>query len=128
MVNRIVGVIIALVVVLSVFFAVWGFIFRPRGLSPWSLIKKILGLVLLPFKLILRLFGIGAGNDDDDELDVDPPVHSTNTEIVRHEIGECPPCNVKCPDPPMAPDMKPLEMEISYLKNMVKFVGSMARR
>ena len=130
---------ILLIAVIVIFAVVWLLFFRKK-FTLWELIKKILGLILLPFKLILKLFGMGGGDpaprielpsiqlpSGPTSFDL-PSIQSTKTEIVRHEIGECPPCNVTCPDAPAGEDCKPLEMEIRYLKRMVKFVGSMAKR
>ena len=91
----------------------------------------------MPFKLILNLFGLGgvetsstaaAPAPTEPKQYEMPSIQSTQTEIVRHEIQECPPCNVTCPEAPPAQDCKPLELEIQYLKNMVRFVGAMAKR
>jgi hypothetical protein len=130
------GFAILLIAILAVFAIIW-FIFFRQKFTLWELFKKILNLALLPFKLILKLFGIGGGETPAEPAAPTPSepttyempsIQSTQTEIVRHEIQECPPCNVTCPEPPVARDCKPFEMEIRYLKNMVRFVGAMAKR
>ena len=126
---------VAFVVVVAI---IWAIFFRKK-FTLLKLFMQILGLVLLPFKLILKLFGLGGTAETGISIDVPslpsdpltfdlPSIQSTQTEVVRHEIQECPPCNVKCPDAPAAQDCRALEMEITYLKDMVKFVGSMAKR
>ena len=118
---------IVLIALLVIFAVVWLLFFRKK-FTLWELFLKIIGLALLPFKLILNLFGLERGKTPAETPAPGPAVDITQTEIVRHEIAECPPCNVKCPDPPAGQDCGPLEMEISYLKSMVRFVGSMAKR
>jgi hypothetical protein len=111
-----VAAIIALVVV------VWAIFFRKiMGLG--ELFKKIFEIVLIPFKLILQIFGVGVKSPAAAAAAPPPQI-----DIVQHQIGTCPPCDVKCPEIPKAQDCKPLELEISYLKKMVKFIGTMAKR
>jgi hypothetical protein len=94
---------------------------------------KTLGkVVLFPFQVIWRVFGVSPGQS--------PPTSGTNcpvipdqkenppVQVIEHEVSVCPPCELKCPDPQKCPDTKPLELEIDYLKNMLKFVGSICRR
>ncbi len=116
--NLIVGVVVLIIIVLIVL----GIIFRNN-----SLVSKLLSLIMLPFKLVLKLFGIGPKIPD---IPIAVPIAMpvTTTQVIKHEIAECPPCNVQCPPAPIPISSKPLEMEIAYLKNMVKFVGSMAKR
>ena len=119
--KPIVGGVVALVAIFVLFIIAWAIFFRKK--------YGLLELLLLPFKLLLRVFGLGA------ELpkpaislpQVIPPP-SQVVDVIKHEIGTCPPCDVKCPDIPKAEDCKPLELEIGYLKKMVKFIGSMAKR
>lgn len=118
--NLIVGVVVLIIIILIVLLI----IFRKN-----PLISKILNLLLLPFKLILKIFGIG-GAKPSAEIPSLPPIANTTTttEVIKHEIGTCPPCNVQCPPTPSPTDTKPLEMELKYLKDMVKFTGAMAKR
>ncbi len=96
-----------------------------------GLLRKILDVVLIPFKLFLRLF-----TGTTSLVPLDSPSQSTpgggattHTTITKNEIGQCPPCNVKCPDvPDVDANTKPLELEIKYLKNMLKFVGTISKR
>jgi hypothetical protein len=58
-----------------------------------------------------------------------PPVPTTHTEVIKHEVAECPPCTNECVCPTCEEtDIRPYELEIKYLKNMVKMTGSIARR
>ena len=118
--NLIVGIVVIIIIILIVLMI----IFRNN-----SFIKKLIELILLPFKLILKIFGIGSSSKPSlPPLSVGSSGSSTTTEIIKHEIGTCPPCNVECPQPPKPTDTKPLELEIKYLKDMIKFTGSMAKR
>lgn len=128
------GLAVLLIAFIVVMGLVWVIFFR-RKFTLWELLKKVLNLALLPFRLILKLFGLGKGEEEPAAPTSEPTVvhdmpsiQSTHTEVVRHEIQECPPCNVTCPEPPAGQDCSPLELEIRYLKNMVRFVGSMAKR
>lgn len=118
----IVGVVLVVVVVV-----VWLIFFRGK-MNLGDMVKKLIDVLLTPFKLILRIFGIGVGAKTPPiaapPMETPPPT----IDIVKHEIGTCPPCDVKCPDVPPAADCKPLELEVKYLKDMIRFVGSMAKR
>jgi hypothetical protein len=102
----------------------------PFGTFLGGMFKQLWNLVLLPFRLILQIFGIGpeSAPAPAPPTTQEPTIHSTETTVIKHELAECPPCDVKCPDPPKMPDTRPLEMEIDYLKNMVRFIGSIAQR
>lgn len=145
--RLILGIVLLAVIIILLITVIWLIFFRD-AYSLFALLKMILDLALLPFKLILQLFGWGQTTITiQGEQQAPPPsqqeqqqpapsqgqqqpptVHTTQTEIIKHELGECPPCNVTCPEPQPCPDAKPLEMEIGYLKNMIKFVGAMAKR
>lgn len=128
---------VIIVALLLVSFLMWGIFFRKKY-TLLELFRKLLEFALLPFKLILKLFGIGKNTTTPSPSSPEPTPAPTipepsvpvvqHTEVIKHEIETCPPCNVECPPAPAAKDCKPLEMEIGYLKNMVKFVGSMAMR
>jgi hypothetical protein len=91
-----------------------------------DIVKKILNIALLPFRLFLRLFTVPSIPTDDSSK---PATNTTNTTITKNVIGQCPPCNVTCPDTPSESALtKPLELEITYLKNMLKFVGTISKR
>jgi len=134
------GLAIFLIAIVVIYAIVW-FLFFRKDFTLWELFKKIVSLALTPFRLILKLFGLGGGETpaaapapapgpapSEPQQYQMPSIQSTQTEIVRHEIQQCPPCNVTCPEALPAQDCKPLELEIHYLKNMVRFVGAMAKR
>jgi hypothetical protein len=132
---------IVFVVLIVSFFLVWLIFFR-KNASLTEFIKKLFDLILLPFKLLLKLFGVEIGKkgveppvgakEEPPEKGVEPPVGAKEEppeiKVVHDKQTTCPPCEVKCPDAPAPTDCKPFELEIKYLKDMVKFVGAMAKR
>jgi len=115
--KPIVGIVVALTAVAVLFIVAWVIFFRKK--------YTLLELLLLPFKLLLRIFGIGVAPPN---LVPVPIASPPQVDVNQHLLGTCPPCDVKCPDIPKPEDCKPLELEISYLKKMVKFIGAMAKR
>lgn len=91
-----------------------------------SFVRKLISILMAPINFILRLFGIKIGVQ---KVPLTGSIlnDSTETTIIQHEIAQCPPCNVNCPEPPVC-DNRPLELEIRYLKNMLKFVGAISKR
>jgi hypothetical protein len=113
------------------------FVFRQS-----AFVRKLVSFLMIPINFILGLFGVKVGVDKVPFSPIDPlsivtdPLKaisglagndSTETTIVKHEIAQCPPCSLTCPETPQC-DNGPLELEIRYLKNMLKFVGSISRR
>lgn len=67
---------------------------------------------------------------DNAPADVNSSVPSEPSEpvvVTQRVIPECPPCNVTCPPCPEC-DTGPLKDEIGYLKDMARFLGTIARR
>ena len=143
------GVLSLLLIVLVISFvislAVWLIWYRPLGVSLGEfiviVIKSIIDIILWPFKFILQVLGIWSsdvvnvideGGDIIAELEAQIPIPSvptTHTEVIKHEMSECPPCTNECVCPDCEEtDIRPYELEIKYLKNMVKMTGSIARR
>lgn len=121
--------IIILIMGLVVGLIIWGIWYNPKGISFGEFIilfmKSIIDLILWPIKF---LFGIGEIVTDIDVSET-PIIPTTHTEIIKHEITDCPPCTNECVCPTCKEtDTRPYELEIKYLKNMVKLVGSIARR
>ena len=123
----VVPVILAGLVVLGVI--IWAIFLRKR-MTFGEAIRRFFSLLFAPIRWFLGLFGGGITVDSGPAApDVTPsPSSSGSVEVVRHEVGGCPPCELECPDPLPPTDTKPYEMEIRYLKDMVKFVGSIAKR
>ena len=136
---------IVLVISLVAALAIWLIWYRPLGIGLGEfmvlVIKSIFDIILWPFKFILQVLGIWTvevvdvideGGDIIAELEDKipiPPVSTTHTEVVKHEMSECPPCTNECVCPTCEEtDIRPYELEIKYLKNMVKMTGSIARR
>ncbi len=124
MVNPKIIIGIVSVVIVAVFVVIWYFFLRGNT-TIGNLISKLINLILTPFRLILGLFGIGVAPAKPAGPDV---LVSPDVNVTTHELGTCPPCDVKCAECPLPTDCKPYELEIKYLKDMVKFVGSMAQR
>lgn len=124
--SAVVVIVAVACVALVVITTVWAIMFQVDLLS---LLQKILDIALLPFKLFIRLFtgSSSAGSTGPSPLLPAKP-QPTVTTITKNEIGQCPPCDVKCPDVPVDNKSGPLELEIRYLKAMLKFVGSIAKR
>lgn len=128
---------IILIVSLVISLIIWLIYYNPRGVSFGEFIvltlKTIINIVLWPFKFILQVLGIWTDEvveiiEDDIKLP-EPPIPTTHTEVIKHEIAECPPCTNECVCPECEEtDIRPYELEIKYLKNMVKMTGSIARR
>lgn len=122
---RPVAVVIAIIVALLLIgFMVWLLFYR-KTITFGELITKIINWLLTPFRLLLKVFGYG-GKTSAPVTPITPGL--PDVDIIKHELGTCPPCELKCPDPLPQVDCKPLELEISYLKKMVKFTGAMAKR
>lgn len=131
-----------IVLILSIIISliIWLIWYRPTGISLGGfivlVIKSIIDILLWPFKFILQVLGIWTVEVVTDVIDEDieiklptPPVPTTHTEVIKHEITDCPPCNNECNCPKCEEtDIRPYELEIKYLKNMVKMTGSIARR
>lgn len=138
--------IILIVVVLVLGFIAWIVWYRDTDISLGEYYADtfgwITGILLWPFKFLLGLFGfIGEEASAITPLDLDDiklPIPlpslakpSVSTKIVRHDVSECPPCEVDVKCPPCddgSGRIEPLELEIKYLKDMVKFSGSIAKR
>lgn len=130
---------IILIVSICISLVVWLVYYNPRGVSFGQFIvltiKAIINILLWPFKFILQVLGIWTvevaeiiDEDIDFKLPI-PPIPTTHTEVIKHEVSECPPCTNECVCPTCEEtDVRPYELEIKYLKNMVKMTGSVARR
>lgn len=119
-------VVVTAAVVLSVASVFLAFVFNMDLLS---LFRKIFDIVLLPLKLFLRLFtGGAASGTTPTPVPFEPQPATTHTTITKNEVSQCPPCEVKCPDVPTDNKSGALELEIRYLKNMLKFTGAIAKR
>lgn len=128
-------------IILIIFFfittMIWFFWYRSENISYGhflsNMLSKILSIALWPIKFLFSLLGL-TSNDETivpglPQLKLPEP--SKAVTITKHEIGTCPPCEVDVQCPPCndhSADIKPLELEIKYLKDMVKFVGSIAKR
>lgn len=117
-------VLVVVCVVVMIASVVLAFVFDTDLLG---LIRKIFDVVLLPLKLFLRLF-TGDAKATPGEIPFEPQPATTHTTITKNEISQCPPCDVKCPDVPVDTKSGALELEIRYLKNMLKFTGAIAKR
>ena len=100
------------------------------NLSLSTIIQSLGKVLLFPFQVIWKVFGGESSSPTSSDKTCPPVVSGSNqpVQVVEHEVSICPPCELTCPDPPKCPDTKPLEMEIGYLKNMLKFVGAICRR
>jgi len=132
-------ILLVLAIVLSL--VIWLMWYRPTGITLGQffvlVIRSIIEILLWPFKFILQVLGIWTVEVVEiieDEVDVlpeiiGPPKPTTHTEVIKHEVSECPPCTNECNCPTCEEtDIRPYELEIKYLKNMVKMTGSIARR
>lgn len=123
---------ITLTIVLLFAFVVWIVWYRPYDVSFGAylllILQSIISIILWPIKVILSALGLWR----EGSVTVPPllpPSNVTTTQIVKHEISECPPCNCTCECPECKElDTKPYEAEIKYLKDMVRLIGSIARR
>jgi len=96
-------------------------------ISPGPTLPDLDDLALPP----LHPFEAGGGLDisEGGKVVIPEGVHSTQTEVTKHVITDCPPCNNECNCPQQKEcDHRPYELEIKYLKDMVRFVGSVAMR
>lgn len=132
-------IILILLLVLSL--VIWLVWYNPRGVSLGEFIllvlRMIFDIILWPFKFILQALGIWTvdvvdaieeGGDVVAEIEK-AVVPTVQTEVIKHQIAECPPCTNECVCPKCEEtDIRPYELEIKYLKNMVKMTGSIARR
>lgn len=132
---------IILVVLLFVALIVWIVWYRPSGIGfgefLGSILSQILRVLLWPIRFLLGLFGFYDEEGPLPGVNL-PPVPlppalkpTSSTTITKHEIATCPPCEVDVQCPPcedVSSEIKPLELEIQYLKDMVRFVGSIAKR
>lgn len=129
-----------LIILLALIFAliIWLVWYRPLGVSLGGFlvltIKGIVNILLWPIRFILQVLGLWPGPPEPEIIVdfpgiIEPPQPTTHTEIIKHEITECPPCTNECVCPTCEEtDIRPYETEISYLKNMIKMTGSIARR
>ena len=146
--KLLIGVAITIAVVLLV----WLLFYRPYdiGLGEFILLllTTVVNLILWPIKFVLQLLGIMSSSSTsspsssaatggpklDNPLNalaplITAPMGSQNTTVVKHEVGDCPPCNCSCDCPTCTEtDVKPFQLEIKYLEDMVKMLGSIARR
>jgi hypothetical protein len=128
---------ITIAIVLGLF--VWLIWYRPAGVTFGGFIvlvlKGIVNVILWPIKFILQVLGLWNEESEGPKPEIklpdlpEPPIPTTSTKVVKHEIAECPPCTNECVCPTCEEtDIRPYELEIKYLKNMAKMVGSIARR
>ena len=120
---------------------VWLVWYRRQGIRYFEtarmLIRTIISWVFWPIRFVLELLGFITTEVAQDTATIvsaaaniiPKPPHTTHTTVVKREIAECPPCEVTCEekDCPKV-DTKPFELEIAYLKDMVKLVGTIAQR
>jgi hypothetical protein len=126
MVSAVPIIVVALFGAIIVGAIVWMLFFQDK-MSLLDLIMKIVDIALLPFKLFIRLF-IGDTPKKTPTPPAAPPAGPPPSTVITHQIAECPPCNVKCPDPIIDTSKKPIELEVNYLKDMLRFVGTICRR
>lgn len=129
---------IIFIVSIVVSLVIWLIYYNPHGVSLGQFIllvmKSIIEILLWPFKFVLQVLGLWTVEIIDVAEDIKiklplPAIPTTHTEIIKHEITDCPPCNNECNCPTCEEtDIRPYELEIKYLKNMVKMTGSIARR
>lgn len=103
----------------------------------WFRNMKLMSFMIMEFQVmwniamwpIKTLFGfLGLWNPSDANV-VPPPINMTTTEIVKHELSECPPCNCSCECPECEKvDTEVYDIEIKYLKDMVRLTGAIAKR
>jgi len=128
--------IMILLIAIIVTFVLWMVWYRPLGVGFGEFIvmalKTVANILLWPFKFILQVLGIwpssvvSAINNGQDILgDLGIP----SAQVIRHNVSDCPPCTNECVCPKCDEiDIRPYELEIKYLKDMVKMTGSIARR
>ncbi len=145
-------VLIGVAIALAIIMLVWVLFYRPYGIGIWDfvllLMTTVVNLILWPIKFVLQLLGIMGSSSNDTSSSTGPtgpaldnPLNALaplitapmggmqNTTVVKHEIGECPPCNCSCDCPTCTEtDVKPFQLEIKYLEDMVKMLGAIARR
>jgi len=119
----------------SVAWAVW---YRDQdyGSYLWNIISWIGWFLFWPIRFLLTLMGFYGGGEEIPIaplpiLPIPPSKPALNTVVTKHEITDCPPCNVDVQCPPCndgSGQIEPLELEIKYLKDMVKFTGAIAKR
>lgn len=140
---------IAIIVPIIVATVVWFFWYRKAGVTFGGFViialKGIMNIILWPIKFVLQVLGLWSPDNDAPEPVINlptpsipnggllgallDPANTTRTQVVKHEISECPPCTNECNCPTCEEtDVRPYELEIRYLKNMAKMVGSIARR
>ncbi len=137
-VRVIIWILIIVVALYLISTIVWAISYRDQNYGEYLLhILSWIGYILFwPIRFLLSLFGFYGGGE---EIPLAPlpslPLPqlrpSLNTVVTKHEIADCPPCNVDVKCPPCdngSGQIGPLELEINYLKDMVKFTGSIAKR
>lgn len=124
-----------ILLILLLFFVVslvlWLIWFKGMSFSSFVILElqTMFNIAMWPIKFLLRTLGLWPGDGGDSATPFPINANITTTEIVKHELSECPPCNCKCECPECEKiDVKPYEMEIQYLKDMVRLVGSIAKR
>ena len=120
-------ILLLFVVISLVIWLVW---FRTMKLSAFIVmeLQVMWSIAVWPIKTLLGFLGLWSPTDGG-SLVVPPPINMTTTEIVKHELSECPPCNCNCECPECEKvDTEVYEIEIKYLKDMVRLTGAIAKR
>lgn len=125
-----------LLITLILSIVIWSIWYRPSGVTLGGFIilimKSIVNTLLWPIKFLLKILGFLVEEEEEIEIElpiIQAPSPTTHTEIIKHEITDCPACTNECNCPTCEEtDIRPYELEIKYLKNMVKLTGSIARR
>ncbi len=140
---------IGFTITIMIIILVWLLFYSPSGIGFGEfillLLSTVINIVLWPIKFVLQLLGIMSSSTPSSNATggpkLDNPINALaplitaplggmqNTTVVKHEIAECPPCNCSCDCPVCTEtDVKPFKLEIKYLEDMVKMLGSIARR
>lgn len=104
------------------------FLLFQGNLSLTTIVQSLSRVLLFPLEVIWRVFGGESSTASTPTVTCPPLGTNPPVQVIEHDVSVCPPCELTCPDPPKCTDTKPLELEIEYLKNMLKFVGAICRR
>ena len=129
------SILTAIIIVTTVI--IWLVWYRPYGVGFASylalIFQWIIGVLTWPIRTLLQALGLWRTTDNTNLGILTPMLPNaplaTKTEVIKHEISQCPPCNCNCECPECKEtDTKPFELEIKYLKDMMRMTGAIARR